>query len=103
MKIPRKSRPVPTRRNKATAIWQVTIVVRRRLCEWLEEELRPPSLRLLLTSVREAFRAGARPQRRAQSVEAASAKSRTFESRLNGTALMASLKFIFARTKAIPQ
>jgi len=27
---------------------------------------------------------------------------RTFESRLNGTALMASLKFIFARTKAIP-
>src|SRR5258707_14899638 len=103
MKIPRKSRPVPTRRNKATAIWQVTIVVRRRLREWLGEALRPSSLRLLLASVREAFRAGARPPRSAQSVEGARAKRRTLASRINGTALLGSLKVIFARKKATPQ
>ena len=54
-------------------------------------------------SVRDAFSAGASPHSTAQANETARAKSKTFQSKLNGTALIASLKVMLARTKLMLQ
>ena len=50
------------------------------------------ALRLVLTSVRDAFSAGAMAQSTAETSETPNAKSKTFQSKLNGTALVGPIR-----------
>src|SRR5262245_17879560 len=85
------------------AISAVTSPERRRLWDRPAEADRLSSLRLELTSAFEALSAGKRLASTAEARETAKVKRRTLRSRLNETALIASLKARFARRNWIPQ
>ena len=94
-----EKQPGSNQHEQASAISPVTIMERRRLGERPSEADRLSSFRLVVISVRDAFSAGARPHMTAQTSETPAVKSTTFQSRLNGTAVTASLKVKLARSR----
>ncbi len=81
----------------------MTSTLRSRECERPREAVRPSSFKFVVTSVRDAFSAGASAHNKAQATEMPVENKTTFVSNLNPTAFKTSLKPKFARTNSIPE